>query len=259
MRAVKAWAAVAAWSLMIFAGGCGDNPKDMQIQHLQDKVDDLTRQRDELRSRLDTALNDANQMRAELARLQQELDKARSELASIPRLPEGWEQAGGVAWTNIAEDILFDSGKADLKPAGRTKLQQVVQQIRSTPELANRNLWVVGHTDTDPIKYSRWKDNLELSVQRGATVARELYKLGIDPRYVTAGGQGEHNPIAPNDTRANKQKNRRVQIIAVARPPTEGTRTTPPAEARTGPARQAADEQPQRRPGVQPVEVMEPE
>ena len=53
-------------------------------------------------------------------------------------------------------------------------------------------------------------------------VALELLALGVDAKRVIAGGQGESNPIVPNDTKTNKAKNRRVQIFAVLRPTSQG-------------------------------------
>jgi flagellar motor protein MotB len=60
-----------------------------------------------------------------------------------------------------------------------------------------------------------WIDNLDLSLNRAATVTRELEKLGVPGDLVVAGGQGQYNPRAPNDTRENKAKNRRVEIVAI--------------------------------------------
>jgi chemotaxis protein MotB len=203
-------------AVIALAGGC-DSAKDMQIESLQQQVNELEKSNYGLQTRLAAAMSDADEARRWAAQLQQELANARQELASVETLPPGWQQEGGVAWTDIADDILFDSGKATLKAAGRTRIEQVAQQIQAT--FAGRDVWVVGHTDSDPIMKTRhlWQDNLDLSVNRAATVARELYKLGLDPKHIVAGGQGEFNPKSPNDTKANKAQNRRVQIMAIAR------------------------------------------
>lgn len=225
------WGAAAVLGVMavLLGSGCGPDAKDMQIQKLQEDVDRLTAERDDLQNRLAVAQNDAVAAKNRALELQRLLDEARRQLAEkgTEALPEGWEGTRDFAWIDVAENILFDSGKADLKSAGRARLQEIVRTIQS--EFPGRTVWVIGHTDTDPIKYSKWKDNLELSCNRGMTVVRELYRMGIEPSRLVAGGQGEHNPKAPNTTRAGKAQNRRVQIAAV-RYPAAGVRPPPVME-----------------------------
>lgn len=210
---------------LTFAAGC-NNGRDMQIDALQGKLreceGELDRQRADWEARLAAANAERDSARRMAQQLQNELDLARSQPAQpaepASNLPPDWKESGGFAWTDIADDILFDSGRADLKSSGRSKLQEIVSVIRS--QFPDRNVWVVGHTDSEPINKSKdkWIDNLDLSLNRAATVTRELYKMGLDPQHVVAGGQGEYAPKAPNDTRANRAINRRVQIIAVVRP-----------------------------------------
>jgi len=203
-------------AIIALAGGCS-NAKDMQIESLQGQVNELEKGNYRLQTRLAEAMSERDEANRWAAQLQRELADARQELAEVERLPAGWQQEGGVAWTDIADDILFDSGKATLKSAGRARIEQVAQQIQAT--FGDRDVWVVGHTDSDPILKTKhlWKDNLDLSINRAATVARELYNFGLDPKHVIPGGQGEFNPKSPNDTKASKAQNRRVEIMAVAR------------------------------------------
>ena len=72
---------------------------------------------------------------------------------------------------------------------------------------------VVGHTDADPIKKSKWKDNWELSSQRALTVVRYLTNKGFNPAQIRAVGCGESRPVAPNTSVSGKGKNRRVEIV----------------------------------------------
>lgn len=207
--------------------GCSD-PNQMEIAALREEIEALKNQNAEFARRAAGATDDANAARARAAQLQGELDGCLSRLASIPaqpiqqQLPPGWEGNKAVAWVNVNEDILFDSGKADLKATGRTKLQQIRDQIRN--EFPNHHVWVVGHTDTDPIMRSKdkWVDNLDLSLGRGRVVGEALLAMGVANKHLVVGGQGPWNPRAPNDNKANKQLNRRVQIIAVNVPPSSG-------------------------------------
>ncbi|PIP18961.1 MAG: hypothetical protein COX41_05460, partial [Candidatus Omnitrophica bacterium CG23_combo_of_CG06-09_8_20_14_all_41_10] len=73
---------------------------------------------------------------------------------------------------------------------------------------------VEGHTDNDPIKYSGWKSNWELSSGRALAVLHYLVdECKVEPQRLSANGYGEYHPVAPNDTPQNKQKNRRVEIV----------------------------------------------
>lgn len=202
-----------------------ESAKKWQIDELQQQVDALRAENDDLESRLAQALGAGDQARQMALSLQQQLDEARAQLAAglaeQPDLPPDWAGTDRFVWTDVADDILFDSGKATFKKGGAEKVAEIVATIQENwPE---RQVWIIGHTDTDPIKVTKhlWKDNLDLSLNRAATVGREFYTLGIDPKQVLVAGQGEHRPKAPNDTKANKTLNRRVEIIVVEPPGTE--------------------------------------
>lgn len=217
--------------------GCAD-PDKVQLADLQRRNQQLERENAGLSQRI-------AQMMRDLDRLQRELEAARGQLSRLKELPTGWSQEGGVAWTDVADDILFDSGRAELKASGRQALQRIAAQIRGDKELSKRGIWIIGHTDSDPIRITadKWKDNLDLSCNRAMTVAREFYSMGFDAKTVVAGGQGEHNPKVENNSRANKQVNRRVQIMAIQRPPAGlQTRDAEPSANRNQPATTDSDE-----------------
>ena len=197
--------------------GCSD-AKDMQIQALQEDLQNCEQQRKDALEQLNVARGDADAARQRALQLQQQVDELRRQLAEAGTQEAGWTVVGPYAWTDIEGDILFDAGKASLKPEARKRLEEVARVIRE--KYSDRNIWIIGHTDSDPIRRTKhlWKDNLDLSMARAYAVEKELIKLGLDPKQMIAGGQGEYNPRAPNDTKKNKGLNRRVQIIAVARP-----------------------------------------
>jgi chemotaxis protein MotB len=73
---------------------------------------------------------------------------------------------------------------------------------------------IEGNTDNVPIKKQNIRNNWDLSTLRASSVVQALQNdYGVDPKRLTAGGRGEYNPIASNDTEAGKQRNRRTQII----------------------------------------------
>jgi chemotaxis protein MotB len=111
---------------------------------------------------------------------------------------------------SISEKVLFASGSADIDPESIKTVEKIGQVLLNIPE---KHIRIEGHTDTDPIKSSRFPDNHELSTARANSVLRILVnRVGIDPRIISATGYGEYRPVAPNDTPENKAKNRRVDI-----------------------------------------------
>ena len=117
----------------------------------------------------------------------------------------------GTITVTLPNSILFDSGQAGLKKTSSTELDSIYSVLRS--KYANRQIDVVGHTDSDPIQKSDWKDNWELSAERALTVTRYLINKGLPEKQIRAIGCGESRPVVPNTSAANKQKNRRVEIV----------------------------------------------
>ena len=111
----------------------------------------------------------------------------------------------------LSDDILFDSGKADIKPEAYPVLDNVASVIKS--KVPDKNIGVSGHTDNVPIKYSNWKSNWELSTARATNVLHYLEEKGVSPDRLSAIGYGQHRPIDSNKTAEGRAKNRRVEIV----------------------------------------------
>lgn len=111
----------------------------------------------------------------------------------------------------FADEILFDSGKDVLRKEAHPILGKVVGVIKE--KVPDRNIGIEGHTDNQPIKYSGWKSNWELSTARATTVLHYLEDKGMDPQKLQATGFGEHRALASNDTEEGRQQNRRVEIV----------------------------------------------
>jgi len=175
-----------------------------QLQQAKQAAEQYKQQSEQLRGQV-------SDLQTRLAELQKKLKEAEAKGAAYR---EGqWVVAPGVSMISISAELLFDPGKAVLKPSAKRRLQEVARKIRA--EYAGRDIYVVGHTDSDPIRKSPWKDNWELSVQRALTVARALIAAGVDPKHIVAAGCGQYRPRASNATAAGKAKNRRVEIYAV--------------------------------------------
>jgi chemotaxis protein MotB len=109
----------------------------------------------------------------------------------------------------LPTDVLFDSGKAKLSSRGREAIAQVSSVLAT---LKDRRFQVAGHTDTDPIRYSGFESNWELSNARALQVVKVLVDSGMNAATLSAAGYGEFDPVAANDSVEQKAKNRRIEI-----------------------------------------------
>ncbi len=151
--------------------------------------------------------------------LQRQIEQERKTPAAATGFGEGYDVAfdpeKGTVTVTLENEILFDSGKATLKKATSAELDHIQSVLRQ--KYSGKPIDVVGHTDTDPIRKSSWKDNWELSAQRALTVARYLIQRGVPEDKIRAVGCGESRPVASNSSAAGKQKNRRVEIVVYIR------------------------------------------
>ncbi|MFH1836721.1 MAG: OmpA family protein [Candidatus Omnitrophota bacterium] len=111
----------------------------------------------------------------------------------------------------LSDEILFDSGKAEVKDEADPMFDKVSKII--TEKVPDKNIGVSGHTDNVPITHSKWKSNWELSTTRATNVLHSLVERGVLPKKLSATGYGEHRPRASNDTEEGRSKNRRVEIV----------------------------------------------
>lgn len=185
---------------------------------LQEERDALWVQNQELQDELDRtqmALDQAEAGRREmLAQLERAPARA-PEPAPQARANSGFEDIEGVetiesrgkVTVRVPGDVLFASGKTELRQQARRTLDQVASVIQR--EYPSQTIRVEGFTDTDPIRRSDWKDNLELSAQRAMTVHRHLQEQGISAERMHIAGFGE------NRSRGTKEQSRRVEIVVV--------------------------------------------
>ncbi|MEP0841315.1 MAG: OmpA family protein, partial [Phycisphaerae bacterium] len=206
------WSLLGLMGLSMLAGaGCAKQPIETgpsQVDLLNQQIRDLERRLAEAQ-----AARDADEAR--IRQLQDELARLRQQLATKPEPtpPPDWKSVPGGAMTSIEGTVLFDSGKAVLKPGARQTLDAIARTIREN--FMDHDIYVFGHTDNEPIRVSGWKDNYELSAQRALTVVRYLRGALGAGAEVAAAGWGETRPIAPNTTAEQRQRNRRVEIFAM--------------------------------------------
>jgi outer membrane protein OmpA-like peptidoglycan-associated protein len=112
----------------------------------------------------------------------------------------------------LDDRLLFDTDKAQIRPDGEDKLQQVVDEIKSLPQ--GKQIRVFGHADARASN----EYNKELSAERANTVKKWLQeKGGIDANRLSIEAMGETAPIATNETARGRQLNRRVAIVVVTK------------------------------------------
>ncbi len=119
----------------------------------------------------------------------------------------------GKLTVDVVDKILFDSGRAEVKPEGLDVLKRVVEILKTVTDKIIR---VEGHTDNVPIAGTlakRYPTNWELSAARAINVTRYLEKEGLDPALLSAAAFGEYQPVADNETPEGRAKNRRIAII----------------------------------------------
>lgn len=167
------------------------------------------------------------ELTAEIERLQQEIDKMSQTSSSLERTKLDLENKlreqmknGDLSVTmgdrgivvSILDSILFESGKADIKPSASNTLSLVASSLMNLDP--GQLVYVEGHTDSDPIVRSGYKSNWELSTTRATEVIHHLIDVcGVPPTAVVASGYGEFSPVSSNSTAAGKAQNRRVEIV----------------------------------------------
>lgn len=123
----------------------------------------------------------------------------------------GVTRSGGDVVVDIAGDVLFDSGSANLKTSARKTLDGVAGVIRS--RYAGNTIRVEGYTDSDPLRKTKakWESNERLSGERALAVEKYLTSKGVPSGQIYYAGFG---PARPKNS---KKESRRVEIVILAK------------------------------------------
>lgn len=197
-------------------------------------LDEVTAMNAGLRGELERLGKDVDQLLAARGTLSSALEQARARLDDLRRA-EAASQARAALFREVAlklkrmidagelqvllrsgrmvlvmpNDVLFDSGKTEIKPRGREALAKLAAVLAS---FEGREFQVAGHTDDEPIRFSSFVSNWELSTERGLRVVEFLIKSGMKPESLSAAGYGEFDPVVPNDSADHRSKNRRIEL-----------------------------------------------
>ena len=147
-----------------------------------------------------------------LTRTQEELSKSLQDEISKGNITI--QQVRDRLTINMVDRVLFDSGQAQVKPAGVKVLKQVGDVLN---KISDKQIRIEGHTDNVPISsklQGRFKTNWELSTARATTVVRYLIDQGgVDRQYLSAVGYADTHPLASNDSEEGRSSNRRIEIV----------------------------------------------
>src|SRR3989338_1338417 len=180
---------------------------EIENQNLWARIDQLQKEKTK---EVEHLVREKDRELSELGKAKLELEDAlKKEIGNYKAKLEMTER--GLVITFLSE-VFFDSGKDVIREDGKGSLQKVAEVLNQN--VPNSNVAIEGHTDNQPIKYSGWKTNWELSSARALAVLHYLVdECKVKPTRLSANGYGEYRPVAANDTKENMQKNRSVEIV----------------------------------------------
>lgn len=210
------------------AAGLAKDKQELE-QVLKAKSDTLSQNVSDLRQKVAVLEAENNALKADIIDLQKVREEKVKEVSGTyeqllqnmkNEIAQGQvtiSELKGKLTVNMEAAILFDSGRADVKPDGLDILQKMVETLKGVKDKAIR---IEGHTDNIQISGAltqTFPTNWELSAARAINVARYLQKQGLDPATLSAAAFGEFKPVADNETKEGRAKNRRIEITLVAK------------------------------------------
>jgi len=228
-----------AIAVALAAGGCvskGDYEKlQAERDGLQQKVDELQAQRSGLENQQTALRSEVVTLEKQRATLEAQNRQNKAQYDSLSRNLNDEVQKGQVQvrqykdmlTVEVAEQIFFDSGRANLSESGKAVLKKVGEALKGYDDKIVR---VVGHTDNVPIgksMQSQFASNWELSSARATTVVRFLEAAGVPPDRLAASGRAEFSPVASNDDPEGRRKNRRIEITLIDKNLAQELQTAP--------------------------------
>ena len=211
MNSTRTCLTALASTFLLFLGSCASQKT---LQQYQDEVRTLREERTQLKK-------ENRDLRAQNEAYETSLAEANAHPLSIapvadnPELNElgiEYGNRGGNFYISIPAEVTFPSGKAELTKKGQEALKAVARVLLQ--EHKTGKYWIEGHTDSDPIKKSKWGSNRELSVERAMAVLHYLVEsCDLPDEQCVVAGHGQYEPIAGNTDNAGKARNRRVEIV----------------------------------------------
>jgi chemotaxis protein MotB len=212
--------------------------------NLQAHLDEATAINQQLRDELQRLGKDVDKILADRGTLSKALDDAKARLDELrkaqaaaeartllfkdfaqrfkPLIDAGQvriETRRGQLVMDVTGDLLFEAGRAEVRSAGRGALMEIARALQTasgaTPGAtlaASRRFLVTDHVDDEPLKSKRFKSLWELTAARAVAAVEYLVSLGVTGASLTPAGAGSGDPLAANDSPADRAKNRRLEI-----------------------------------------------
>ena len=167
-------------------------------------------------ARLNEELDDVMRSRQELAGAMAEMEKGLKDQLAAGDMSLAMDERGLIV--TVQDNVLFDSGKAEIKDSARRSLDTVADILDK--KAAGHMIHIEGHTDNEPIRYSGWRSNWELSTARSTEVVHYfIEQSGLNPVLLAAVGYSEYQPVMSNASAEGRSANRRVEIVISPRKP----------------------------------------
>jgi chemotaxis protein MotB len=189
--------------------------RDIELGKLTQGGETLAAEKERLAAEKERLEKERAAKQAEIDRLtktQQELTKSLQ--AEIERGDITIKQVRDRLTINMVEKVLFNSGQAQVKPAGLKVLTQVSDVLKN---VTDKQIRIEGHTDNVPIGVKlqeKFPTNWELSTARATNVVRFFIERGgVNRERLEAVGFADTRPVASNDTEAGRTDNRRIEIV----------------------------------------------
>lgn len=184
-----------------------------EIQNLETLVASISADKETSQAKIDEMKKALEELREKERQTEARLAEFRSMLSKLKSMIDSGKLRVRIVRNRMVvelrEAVLFDSGKADVKDAGKELLAELAPILTS---VKNREFQVGGHTDNVPIKTPRFPSNWELSAARAVDVLKILIEAGLAPTRISAAGYADTQPVASNDSKESRAQNRRIEI-----------------------------------------------
>jgi len=207
-----------------------------RLEQLGQNVDSLLKERGQITQEMADTATRLDELRKQKAAAEARAATFRSLVEKLRSMIDAGQlkvvMRNGRMILALPTDILFDSGRTDIKREGRDALARIAQVLAS---VADRSYLVAGHTDNVRIHTALFPSNWELSTRRAVEVVHLLVQHGMSPKALAAAGYGEFDPVAANDTAEHRAQNRRIEIVLLPNlselPPLDESATSSGASA----------------------------
>lgn len=207
-----------------------------RVKSLEEQIASEKANREALQQALDKCLNSSNQGNVNISKLVDEINASNKYIQHLVNAKNKSDSLNmvltnnltrslsreelrdvdvkvlkGVVYISLADNMLYKSGSYEISDRADQTLSKIAKIIK---DYNNYGVLIEGNTDNVPISQTNIRNNWDLSTLRASSVVQSLQtKYGVDPKRLTAGGRGEYNPVASNNTEEGRSKNRRTQII----------------------------------------------